>query len=112
MKQGIAHVAAIGFVALVLGCMSSNSVTNPVNTQAVTIQNFAFSPASITVAAGSTVMWTNKDAVAHTTTSDAPGWDSGPLAQNASFSQTFNTKGTFSYHCKIHPNMVASVTVQ
>ena len=108
----LARIAAIGVVALALGCMSDNSVTNPVQSQSVTIQNFAFSPASITVPVGSTVTWTNKDAVAHTTTSDGTGWNSGSLAQNASFSRTFTSKGTFPYHCAIHPNMVATVTVQ
>jgi len=108
----LARAAAIGIVALALGCTSDNSVTNPVQSQAVTIQNFAFAPASITVPVGSTVTWTNKDAVAHTTTSDGAGWDSGSLAQNASFARTFPSKGTFSYHCAIHPNMVATVTVQ
>ncbi len=108
----IARLAAIGMVALVLGCMSSNSVTNPVNAKSVSIQNFAFSPASITVPVGTTVTWTNMDATAHTVTQDGGGFDSGHLAQNASFSQTFNTKGTFGYHCAIHPFMTATVTVQ
>ncbi len=109
----IARSAAVGVVVFVLSCMSSNSVTNPpVQTQSVTIQNSAFSPASITVAVGSTVTWTNKDAIAHTTTSDATGWDSGSLAQNADFAHTFAVKGTFSYHCSIHPFMTGTVTVQ
>ncbi len=108
----IARVAAIGLVALALGCMSSNSVTNPVQTNTVNIQGFAFKPASITVPVGATVTWTNQDATAHTVTQDGGGFDSGALAQNASFSQTFTTKGTFHYHCSFHSFMVATVTVQ
>ncbi len=108
----LARVAAIGLVALALGCMSSNSVTNPTQTNSVNIQGFAFHPSSITVPVGATVTWTNQDATAHTVTQDGAGFNSGALAQNASFSQTFATKGTFNYHCSFHSNMIASVTVQ
>jgi len=79
---------------------------------AVTIQNFAFGPASISVAAGSTVTWTNSDSTAHTVTADDGSFDSGSLAAGATFSQTFDTAGTFAYHCKIHPNMKATVEVK
>ncbi len=107
----IARVAALGVVAFMLGCMSDNAVTNPpVQTQAVNIKSFAFNPVSATVSVGSTVTWTNQDAVAHTVTGD--GFDSGSLAQNATFSHTFTTKGTFAYHCIFHANMIATVTVQ
>jgi plastocyanin len=62
-----------------------------------------------------TVTWTNNDTATHTATSD-PGmamtWSSGSIAPGASFSQTFSTTGTFSYHCTIHPGMVGTVTVQ
>ena len=107
----IARVAAVGVVALMLGCMSDNAVTNPPSqTMAVSIKGFAFNPASVVVPVGSTVTWTNQDATAHTVT--ATSFDSGSLAQNATFSHTFATKGTFAYHCIFHSNMVASVTVQ
>ncbi len=107
----IARMAAVGLVALALGCMSDNSVTNPpAQQQTVTIKSFAFNPASIVVPVGSTVTWTNQDAVAHTVT--GTGFDSGSLAQNATFAHTFTTKGTFAYHCIFHGSMVASVTVQ
>ncbi len=112
MKRSVrvARSAAIIAVALVMGCMSSNSVTNPVQGQAVTIQGFAFHPGSLVVPVGSTVTWTNQDGAAHTVT--GTGFDSGALAQNATFSHTFGTKGTFAYHCTFHGSMVATVTVQ
>jgi plastocyanin len=106
-----ARAAALAFVVFASACSDHKSPTDLVQTQSVTIQNFAFAPASISVAAGSTVTWTNKDAVAHTSTSDATGWDSGALAQNASFSHKFDTPGTFTYHCLFHPNMTGTVTV-
>jgi plastocyanin len=79
---------------------------------AVTIKGFAFDPASIEVAAGSTVTWTNQDSTAHTVTADDGSFESGNIANGASFSQTFNTPGTYAYHCSIHPNMKATVVVK
>lgn len=80
-------------------------------TSAVTIQGMAFSPATLTVAVNTTVTWTNKDAITHTVTSDSGMFDSGNIAAGSKFSYTFTTAGTFSYHCKIHPTMVATIVV-
>ncbi len=79
---------------------------------AVSIAGFAFKPASLTITAGSTVTWTNSDAVTHTATSDGGEFDSGDLTTNASFSHTFANKGTFTHHCAIHSNMQGTITVQ
>ena len=78
---------------------------------AVTIQNFAFGPASLSVAAGTTVTWTNSDTAAHTATADDGSFDSSSIAPGATFSQAFDTAGTFAYHCSIHPNMTATIQV-
>lgn len=81
-------------------------------TSAVSIQSFAFSPVSITVAVGDSITWTNDQAgVPHTVTADAGGFDSGTLASGSQFSFTFSTPGTFTYHCTIHSFMHGSVTV-
>jgi plastocyanin len=80
-------------------------------TNEVFIQGMAFNPATITVTAGTMITWTNKDAIAHTVTSDVKLFDSGSVGPNATFSYTFASAGTYSYHCSIHPSMVASVTV-
>ena len=79
---------------------------------AVAIKDFAFAPASLTVAAGSTVTWTNEDGAAHTATADDGSFDSGSLATGATFSQTFDTAGSFPYKCAIHPNMTGTIEVQ
>ncbi len=79
---------------------------------AVTISGFAFSPATLTVKAGTTVTWTNNDPTAHTVTSDNGAFDSGNVASNGAFSYTFASAGTFPYHCAIHASMKASVVVQ
>jgi len=72
-----------------------------------------FSPASITVKKGTAVTWTNKDAVTHTVTEndEQKGPDSGDLASGKTYSFTYDTVGTFKYHCAIHPNMTGTVTV-
>ena len=81
-------------------------------TQEVKIVNFSFTPATITVSAGTTVKWTNQDSAAHTVTADDGSFDSGQLAQGATFSFTFTKAGTFSYKCGNHPTMLGKVVVQ
>jgi plastocyanin len=76
-----------------------------------TIADFAFDPATLEVSVGTTVTWTNNDSAAHTVTADDGSFQSGRLEQGESFSYTFDTPGTFSYHCEYHANMTATVTV-
>lgn len=76
----------------------------------VFIQGFAFNPSSITVAANTTVTWTNKDAVSHTVTSNSGLFDSGLIGMNGTYSFKFTAAGTYSYHCTPHPSMTATVT--
>lgn len=78
----------------------------------VSIQNYAFSPATINVKKGTTVTWTNQDSVQHDVTSDnGTGPKSELLAKGKSYSYTFNDVGTFAYHCTPHPYMKATVIV-
>lgn len=77
----------------------------------VFIQGSAFSPATITVTAGTKVTWTNKDGMAHTVTSNTGLFNSGNMNNNAVFSFTFATAGTYHYHCAIHPGMTGTVVV-
>ena len=79
--------------------------------QGVQIVNFAFSPQSLSVPVGTTVRWTNMDAATHTATSNTNVWDSGNLAQNGFYQFTFNTIGTYAYHCTFHTNMTGTITV-
>ncbi len=83
----------------------------PVATDAVTIKNFGFSPATISVTAGSTVVWTNDDSVQHDITFDGGGIVSSVLNHNDTFSHTFPTAGTYHYICSIHPFMHGTVVV-
>jgi plastocyanin len=79
---------------------------------AVSISNFAFSPASITVPAGTKVTWTNNDSVAHTVSSRGGLFDSGSLSPKATFSYTFAQKGTYEYFCSFHSSMNGKVIVE
>ena len=77
----------------------------------VDAKNFAFEPKTVTVKVGQTVTWTNQDSATHTVTGDG-GISSGDLSQGKSYSKTFDTEGTFDYHCSIHPSMTGQVIVQ
>lgn len=78
----------------------------------VTIQDFAFGPASVTVNVGDTVTWTNQDDIGHTATADGGQFDTGILNKGQSGSATFDTAGTFTYYCQPHPNMKGTIVVQ
>src|SRR5260370_31652532 len=82
----------------------STAAPAPVAATAVTISNFAFSPAAIAVKAGATVTWTNQDQDAHTIAfgGQAP---SKVLQMGDSYSRTFAQPGTYAYICSIHPFM-------
>jgi plastocyanin len=78
----------------------------------VIIANLAFDPAAITVPTGTTVAWTNDDAVPHTVTSTDGAFDSGIFDPGGSFSFTFNEPGSFGYICQLHPQMQGTVTAE
>ncbi len=79
------------------------------NAKEVSIVNFSFDPATLQLAKGTKVVWTNKDAVPHTVTSDS--FSSSTLNPGQSFSYTFKDEGTFSYSCSFHPQMKGTITV-
>src|SRR5580700_10876417 len=89
----------------------SAGASTPVATDAVVITNFAFSPAAVTVTAGSTVVWTNADSIQHDITFDGGSIASNVLNHNDTFSHTFPTAGTYHYICSIHPFMHGTVIV-
>jgi plastocyanin len=93
------------------GTTGSTGSTGGPGPNEVFIQGMAFNPSSISVTAGTTIKWTNKDGVAHTVTSNTNLFNSGSIATGGTFTFTFSTAGTYSYFCSIHPSMVASVTV-
>jgi len=78
----------------------------------VTIQGNNFLKDEMTIPLGATVRWTNKDFVDHTVTSNNGTFASSTLSNEDTFEYTFNSVGTFDYHCTIHPGMNGTIIVK
>ncbi len=89
---------------------STQEQQNNVDANTVTIQNFSFSPSTLTVKTGTKVTWVNQDSVPHKIKSDT--FNSSDLSQGDKFEFTFNTKGSFDYICGIHPSMKGKIVVE
>jgi plastocyanin len=131
LARSLAAVSAAGAL-LLAGCAASRSAAHPSVTfgpatatttasvtapaapasgNQVTIDGFAFAPATLTVAAGSSVTWTNRDEEPHTVAAGDGSFHSPGMGTGATFSHTFATPGTFDYLCSIHPMMRGTVVV-
>ena len=99
---GILVAAAISFPVI-----SAQAPDNKVE-----IDNFAFSPARVTVKAGTTVAWLNADDTPHTVASSSKLFKSKALDTDGSFSFTFTTPGMYEYFCSLHPYMTGTVVVE
>jgi plastocyanin len=115
----VAGLAAVVMVAMALLLAGSPNVT--ANTQQaasataeVKIDSFSFGPATITVASGTTVTWTNRDDIPHTvvSTDDPKSFKSKVMDTDEKFSYTFATAGTYPYFCSVHPKMTGKIVVQ
>ena len=109
-------VFSIGLMALMLlaapgGRGRAAAETGPA-AAAVTIDNFSFTPQVITVKAGTTVTWTNRDDIPHTVVSTDQVFKSKALDTDQAFSFTLDKPGTYQYFCSIHPHMTAKVVVE
>jgi amicyanin len=80
---------------------------------AVSIDNFTFTPPSVTIKAGTTVTWINKDDIPHGIASANNAFTkSKALDTDDSYSFTFTTPGTYQYFCYVHPHMTGTIVVQ
>ena len=79
---------------------------------AIEIDNFKFGVASLEVAAGTTVTWTNRDDVPHTVVSSTKVFKSAPLDTGETFRYTFKDAGVFEYFCSVHPHMTGKIVVK
>lgn len=77
----------------------------------VVIDGFAFAPATLTVPAGTTVTWINRDEEPHTVAASDGSFHSPGMGTGAVFTHTFSAAGTFDYVCSIHPMMRGTVVV-
>jgi plastocyanin len=77
----------------------------------VTIDNFTFTPAQLTVKVGDTVTWTNHDDIPHTAVS-AGKFRSKTMDTDGTFSFTFTSAGDYKYFCSLHPHMTGMIKVE
>ena len=112
-------LVAIGLGALAMGACGGggsndgNAAPERSSTTApsVDIEDFAYAPDPLRVDAGTTVTFTNRDEFDHTVTAKDKSYDSGTLAEDATFERTFDAPGTYAYFCAIHNSMTGSVVV-
>ena len=98
---------------------TASSQSSPTSTTTVTkvkiVENngkYAFDPATITIKKGTQVVWTNMSDGPHTVTSDTGTFNTpNQITENQTFTFTFTTAGTFTYHCNIHSYMKATIIV-
>lgn len=109
---GIVLLAAVGF-AMPGSTFAAAPENKAATSTEVKIDNFSFSPAVITVPAGTTIRWTNRDDIPHTVVSDDhTTFKSKVLDTDEQFTYTFTKPGTYSYFCSVHPKMTGKVVVQ
>jgi plastocyanin len=112
---GLAVLVAAGFI-LMAGAPRSHAAEPGDKAPSgieIKIDNFNFGPMTLTVAAGTTVTWTNNDDVPHTVVSeDKTTFKSKALDTGEHFSYTFSKPGKYPYFCSVHPKMVAEIVVQ
>ena len=101
-----------GGIAMRHKSFTARAQEKPASTAEVKIDNFVFGPAAITVPAGTTVTWINRDDIPHTVVSTEKVFKSKVLDTDEKFSFTFSKPGTYEYFCSIHPKMTGKVVVQ
>jgi plastocyanin len=120
MRLFIGTAFLMAILSILYSCSKSTAYNTPApgggtkggpGTNEVWISGMTYNPSTITVKSGTTIKWTNMDGIAHTVTSDSGLFDSGSLGDGGTFSWTFSTTGTFSYHCTFHSGMKAKVVV-
>ncbi len=117
----LAIVVIAGATVVIAGCTSSSSPspgpvastasTSTASQNSVAIQNYAFSPSTLTIQKGANVTWTNYDSVQHHVVSDSSAFSSPLLNKGDTYTHQFNNTGSFSYICSIHPYMKGTIVV-
>jgi plastocyanin len=114
MKRIVAYVAVLALAAALLASQAAPAArSGPAQasgSKGVDINHFKFHPGTLEVAKGTRVVFSNSAGIAHTAT-DKGVFDSGHIKPGHSFAVRFEQKGTFSYHCKIHPFMHGKIVV-
>lgn len=104
-----------GALALLLGllvCVTGEAAPTVRKPVSITIEAMKFSPADVTVTPGDTIVWTNKDLVAHTVTSKTGVFDSKVIPPGGTFKFVAKRKGDFAYVCSLHQPMAGGLKVR
>ena len=99
-------------ISLVISLMVTSCEKNEPETTDISIKDFKFSPATLTIKAGTTVKWTNNDSAAHTATDNNQAFDSGTIGSGKSYEFKFDHTGTYSYICNFHQSMKGTIIVE
>ena len=126
-RRIVAGLTLLGVLAGVVACFSDRTATGPkagscnisldpsqFGSTLIVIESFSFQPTPVHVPVGGKATWLNCEPAgtpAHTTTADGGVWNSPLLDPGQTYTVTFNTAGTFAYHCEIHPSMIAQMIV-
>jgi len=103
-------VAILSVILTALAWAMHAAVAEP--TVEITIDNFTFTPATVTIEAGTTVKWLNRDDIPHTVVAKSLAFKSRALDTDDSFAQRFNEVGEIDYFCSLHPHMTGRVIVR
>jgi plastocyanin len=103
---------AVGVVILAALEVYVPSAADTAGATTILVKDFMFNPTPLTVKAGATVTWTNRDDEPHNVVSDTGMFKSGGMDTNESFSFKFVKPGTYHFTCSIHPRMVGTIVVQ
>jgi plastocyanin len=106
--ERLSYIITLLVIGLLLGVTSAGAQSNQ---QTVSIRDFSFEPAQLSVEPGTTVTWTNEGNEPHTVTADNGLFDSGVLYPGDSYSVQFDGMGTVSYYCTLHPSLTGGITV-
>ena len=106
----VAAVFGLALVGILDGAAAAEDPAQASRTATVTIPDFSFKPATVTIARGSSVRFSNATGTAHTATRSG-SFDTGRIKPGKTATVRFNRKGTFAYHCKIHSFMKGKVVV-
>src|ERR1700760_1709859 len=110
---GLAMPVIIAMLLLIGGSSSAKAADQPsAATAEVKIDNFSFTPQTLTIAVGTTVTWTNRDDIPHTVVSTDGVFKSKVRDTDEKFSYTFTKAGTYPYFCSVHPKMVGKIIVK
>ena len=121
LKFNILGIIFITLLIFSLGCKTAAGTDNSGNTNTepntIVLNDNSFSPATMTIQAGTTITWTHRGNQVHTVTSGQRGaadgvFNSGDLNNGNTFQFTFSTPGTYNYHCLYHAGMNGVIIVQ